>query len=203
MPSTKGVSCRLGSFCRGGESRALRGSLAAVAAALSVACGSDAVTMPQPPRPSPPPAAPSRQLSGSYEAVFTADAVCSDLPAVARSRTYSAVAGGQWLDLGGAVFGSAPPAYPTMNSLYVRIVEDFAYLYASDPPVIELPTSDTHLMIEGTAEGPVRDGTSELSFRGSFSYCAASTHVEGAFYGCLVNTISCRSENHRLTLTQK
>jgi hypothetical protein len=93
-----------------------------------------------------------------------------------------------------------------MNVLYVRLVGDFASVHASDPPVWEFLTPDTDLWIEGTAEGTVRDNTrdntSELSFDGSFSYCPASRRDEGSL-GCSVDRITCRSHNHRLTLTRK
>jgi hypothetical protein len=182
---------------------AMRMTVIASIVALSAACGIEsppAVTESfgaVAPTPVPP-----ALLPGNYEVVFAADAVCTSLPEAARTRTYTGSLGGSTIDLAGAIFASAPPEYPTMNFLYVRLVGDFASVYASDPPVWEFPTPDSDLLIEGAAEGTVRDNKAELPFDGSFSYCPASRHDEG-FLLCSGDRITCRSHNHRLRLTRK
>ena len=173
-----------------------------------VACGHEIPTAPtastvsvvMAPVPPPPPTPLS---PGSYEAIFTADSVCTDLPEAMRTRTYSASIGGREIAFSGAVFGSSPPHYPMMNVMYIRLGGDAVTLHASDPPVLERPTEDSFLMIEGSAEGTAGVHRSDLSFRGAFMYCAASKQSQGSFTGCLVDHITCRSENHRLTLTRR
>ena len=147
--------------------------------------------------------------TGTYEITLDADVACRDLPSTARRRTYSASftsTQGDRADyyfgtLSGADFVRGAASYPDWNVLTVKLVEDVAEVFFSDPPIWEHLTRDADLVIDGQGTGTVRADTSHLSFAGNFLYCSAPIRAD--YPECEVPEISCRSQNHQLTITRK
>jgi hypothetical protein len=141
---------------------------------------------------------------------FDADAMCTGLPPQLRSRTYAisfASRGGPWYigTLSGADFGKAlPGAYPgyDWNGLSVRITDDTAEFYASDPPIWEMLSAQSDLLIYVSAQGIIQADALQWTFSGSFAYCADSERDEG-YPECKVPEVACRSQSHRLTLIRR
>jgi len=143
---------------------------------------------------------------GAYEVVFVADAACTELPPVVRTRTYAGAFDGFVLHLSGSDFSvPAPIGYYAWDVIYLEMSQDSATAYFSDPPIWERPTPDTDLMIEGNAKGTVSSDGSQISlaFPGTFMYCPAVDRAESRQPKCEVARIRCESKNHQLTLTRK
>ena len=182
--------------------------VAVCALALLTACCGDrmpaspiAPTTPVPPTRPTPPASP---LPASFQIAFSADPACTMLPAVARTRTYSATTDGSGLpyliDLGNATFGG-DGSY-LWRSIYVKFVEDVAHLFFQDPPIWEELTGDQYVVIYGIeAVGSIRDLPATLSFEGYFTFCADAE--PDRYPECEVPEIVCRSKDHKLTITRQ
>jgi len=63
----------------------------------------------------------------NYEVVFVADAGCTDLPPVVRTRTYAGSFNGFRLELSGSEFAAG------WNVMSLKLDGDIAYVYAADP----------------------------------------------------------------------
>jgi hypothetical protein len=180
-----------------GESLAIRNILIASMAVLSIACGHEKPTAPTSTTPPASPITPPVRLAANYEVVFVADAACTGLPPVARTRTYTGVYDGAFVHLSGSDFTiPAPIGYFAWDVILLGVSGHSATAYFSDPPIWEHPTPDTDLMIEGNATGGTvsSDGQISFSFRGSFLFCRGE---------CAGPPIACSAQNHRLTLTPK
>ena len=149
----------------------------------------------------------------TYEVTFEADAACTDLLSAVRTRTNTASFASQGSSatdyfgtLSGADFArGVPGSYPgyNWNVLSVRVLDDVAQIFFSDPPIWEHLPPESDLVIEGDeAKGPVRADSSHWSFAGSFTYCPAAERGD-SYPECEVPEFSCRSQNHQLTLTRK
>ena len=181
----------------GGESLAMRIVVVASVVVLFVGCGRETPTAPTPTVVATPAVTPAPTVLRSYEVVFVADAVCTELPPVARTRTYTGAYDGFLLHLSGSDFSiPAPIGYFAWDVIHLEVSQDSATAYFSDPPIWEHPTPDTDLMIEGNAKGGAVNGDGQISFsfRGSFVFCRGE---------CAVAPIACSAQNHRLTLTPK
>jgi hypothetical protein len=185
----------------------MRFILVASVVVLLVGCGRENLTAPTRPvapvvqiAPAPAPASGSLR-PGNFEVVFAVDPACTDLPSLIRTRTYSGSFDGFFLRLSGSEFGATVES--TWDVMYVKVSEDSASVYFSDPPIWERPTTDSDLFIEGNAKGTAGSDTTKLSFRGSFSYCPKADRGESRYSKCEVSPISCRSVNHQLTLSPK
>lgn len=181
----------------GGESLAIRIVLLASIVVLFVGCGRETPTAPTPTVVSTAAVTPAPTVLPSYEVVFVADAACTELPPVARTRTYTGAYDGFLVHLTGSDFSiPAPIGYFAWDVIHLEVSQDSATAYFSDPPIWERPTPDTDLMIEGNAKGGTvsRDGQISFSFRGSFLFCRGE---------CAAPPIACSAQNHRLTLTPK
>ena len=148
----------------------------------------------------------SLDLRGNYEVTFVVDAACTDIPASARTRTYSASleqAGSFYLGtLRGADFAQgSPPGYSAWNVLYVSAFEDLAHVYFSDPPIWEHLTPESDLVIYGDALGAIRADSPPWSFAGTVGYCAEPE--PDSYPECEVPEIVCRGQDHHLTFTRK
>lgn len=146
---------------------------------------------------------PPVNLTGKYLLTFAADPVCPSLPEAVRTRTYSTTfpSWSAWrlITLGGAVFEPPGPSYPgsEFNVISVSVSENFASFYFEDPDIIERVDATSSLSIYGHAEGTITDSISELPITGTFDFCGGRK-ADGT--GCTV-AASCRSNNHKLTLT--
>src|SRR5262249_48002499 len=134
---------------------------------------------------------------------FEADPACTGVPAEARTRTYDIRFGpnGNWYwgTLSGAQFGKAKPgAYPgyDWNLVILKITDDKALFLASDPPIWEMLTARSDLLIYVSASGTIHADELQWTFSGDFEYCADSERDEG-YPECTVPEAVCRSENHR------
>lgn len=142
-------------------------------------------------------------LPGTFHISFSADAACTTLPAVVRTRTYSATIGGTGLpyliDLGDATFGG-DGSY-LWHTIYATFVEGAVHLYFQDPPIWEQLTANEYVVIYGIeAVGSVGELPATLSFSGTFTFCAGAD--PDRYPECDVPEIVCRSNNHTLTITR-
>lgn len=182
----------------GGESLAGRYILVANMVVLSIGCGQENPTAPTSTIPPAPPVNPTPVRLANYDVVFIADAGCTDLPSVVRTRTYAGAFDGLRLDLRGSDFGA------DWNVMSLQLDGDAAYVYANDPPIWERPTPDSDLFIDGEGAGSVlRDRSVTFAFFGIVDYCPSVDRAESRQSKCDVPRIRCESNHHRLTLTPK
>ena len=190
------------------RSRVHRRPLAVCALALLTACCGDGIAAPPtaptasalPTRPT----LPASPLPASFRVAFEADSACTMLPAVARTRTYSAAIGGNGspylIDLEGATFGG-DGSY-LWHTIYAKFVDDVAHLFFQDPPIWEQPTASQYVVIYGTeAVGTIRELPATLSFPGDFTFCADAEPER--YPECAVPEIVCQSNDHKLTITRQ
>jgi hypothetical protein len=161
------------------------------------------------------PGTPSVTMTGDYTISFSADASCSALPDEVRTRTYnvtmtpSSIAGipnHYGAVLGGATF------FPSVgsNTFSVGVAGTEANFNFGDPyddgtSIVEEVGPATYLAIWGGGVLSVGGPTISGSFDGTFQYCPSSTsmHGNGSIYGCPVQSISCSSKTHTVTLTRR
>ena len=158
-------------------------------------------------------ATPPTNLAGNYLMTFSADAACTSLPPVARSRTYSAVIVGEASGggtrfqgrLGGASFAPPGPSLTRYDSFFVAVFRDFARLLFDDPSfgtaIVEQLGPEMYVGIMGTAEGLITPSTSELPVSGRFEFC--DKKADAPFVQCSIIAIVCDPSNHHLTLTRQ
>jgi hypothetical protein len=198
MQWTKCITDPLWAAWAEGEPLAMRNVLLASMVVLSIACGQEIPTAPTSTVPPAPPVTPTPPRSANYEVIFVADSRCADLPSAVRTRTYAGTLDGFRLGLSGAEFGA------DWNVMSLTLDGDVAYVYATDPPILERPTPDTDLVIDGTGVGSVlRDGSVTFVFRGIVNYCSSVDRAESRQSKCDVPRIRCESNDHRLRLTAK
>jgi hypothetical protein len=165
---------------------------------------------------------------GEYTMSVVADSTC-DLPAVARTRTYSAtvtlrkysvnVPPERQTDfdvvLSGASFATRQGIAPT-NSLTVHAAGDYLVFYLDayevDGFITERLAAGTFVELTGVVAGFIgTSGVSSLPFDGWFTYCEGSSEVipDPAVQGPLgcgsIDPVykSCHSKNHRIVLTRR
>ena len=175
----------------------MRYILVASIVVLSIGCVHETPAAPTSTIPPAPPVSPAPVRLANYDVVFVADAGCTELPPVARTRAYTGAYDGFFVHLSGSDFSiPAPIGYFAWDVIHLEVSQDSATAYFSDPPIWERPTPDTDLMIEGNAKGGTvnSDGQISFSFRGAFLFCRGE---------CAVPPIACSAQNHRLTLTPK
>jgi hypothetical protein len=171
--------------------------------AILSACDGGPVTKPTNVENTARPADPPDNVSGNYTITITADEGCTSLPDSARTRDYSAFirSGSQLLTLSGSTFAPSQDGYPgtDWNVVATRITGDHASLWFQDPPIWEGTTADTFVLIDGYADGSFTSPRSELAVSGSITFCPSRDRS----YKCLTEAVSCKSTNHRLTLTRQ
>lgn len=149
-----------------------------------------------------PPATPAL-LPAQFQISFSADSACTALPAVARTRTYSATTNGNGspylIELANATFGGGSYLWHT---IYADVSGENARMFFQDPPIWEQLPSDQYLVIFGIeAGGPIRELPATLSFAGDFTFCAVAG--PDSYPECEVPEIVCRSSEHRLTVARQ
>jgi hypothetical protein len=153
--------------------------------------------------------APSPDISGTYTLTFVADSACTELPAVARSRTYtatikpssfSASANQYVVALSGATF------YPSNanDSLGIGIAGTYGRVTTFDYGigVAEELAPSTYVHIWGVADVSVQGATISGPLSGGFEYCQGSGLGPG-FYRCGAKPVVCERPLHRITLTRR
>jgi len=139
----------------------------------------------------------SFDLTGNFQVTFTADTACTALPAAARSRTYRAAGNGFLLTLYGGQFGLGDYKW---GVLYAGPFENFVNLNFNDPPVWDFLTPDTYVVFYGGASGIMVRDTGTFPASGEVTYCGDAEPDE--YPECHIAVVSCRSSQHRVTLTK-
>jgi hypothetical protein len=142
---------------------------------------------------------------------FTADAACTDLPAVARSRTYIADVRAETaiVRLGGAQFGAFGGISYSQRAgiIYQRRHSDAVEWWFQDPEIWELLDSDRYVVIYG---GPTRiplasDTTAlqaaDFTTWARIKYC--SERDSDTSPRCAVPENVCESNRHTLTIARR
>ncbi len=159
-------------------------------------------------------------ISGDYTMTLTADSACQDLPAEARSRTFTASI---------VPHGATGTRYfVTVQASSLRgsaafeagVTGDFLALrFNLDPGLIDRIAPDTYFQAGGGASATVTPGASLIAatFDGLLEYCRLKDSSTDPVNGCgpgssalaeptpsqPVNFASCQSRNHRLTFTRR
>jgi hypothetical protein len=144
----------------------------------------------------------SVDLTGRHRITFTADAACTDLPPIARVRTYLANVG-SITGLYGANFGGvSTPGNPyPWNVLYLSQFDDYALFNVQDPPVWELLPDNAYVVIYGDASGTVSSHGGTLMLTGFFSYCPRMK--PGEYPSCMDPETTCQSSRHHMTVARQ
>lgn len=155
---------------------------------------------------------PPVSLAGEYTVTFVADNACVDLPAEARTRTYTlsvtpasapnVPAGTSYTaTAGGATF------LGSLNNFPIGVSGDYADLWlhgGHDPALVEQIRPGTYLAISGNAATALATSPVNVStaFDGWIEYCAMPGPM-GANYSCRTSPTHCESAGHRVTLTRR
>lgn len=161
------------------------------------------------------PLGPSANAAGVYTLRLTADSACTNLPADARTRTYTAtiVPGGGsshfLANLSDARFLSkvpCPPGQPpetcTYNHLGIGIAGDYAGITAG---FVEQLGETTYLVVTAGAEGSFGPIGITAPLGGQFLYCPSEpVLIDQGTWACPANDdVQCDSYNHQLTLVRR
>jgi hypothetical protein len=178
--------------------------LGAVAVVLSAACGGESGRQPAP-LAQPTPVIASPGVLEKYRLTFTADPACRSFPDSIGTRTYAmdvALGSSPVATLKGAIFASPWVGFGSANVIYFRRGSDNAgKLYFADPPIVEMISPTSWLLIEGYAEGIVGGVTNVLSADATWLFCSDGTAVAGL--ACRAAELRCESEDHRLTMDRE
>jgi len=156
------------------------------------------------------PIAPSANIAGEYTLTFSADASCTDLPAVARMRSYAVMITREASSLSSQFYKISPTVgtfYPSnLNStLTAGVAGSFARVMSFDYGIglAEQVAPDIYVSIWGQSNAEINGPTISGVWSGGFEYCEGSGAGPG-FYRCSPRpTAYCEAANHRLTLTRR
>jgi hypothetical protein len=141
--------------------------------------------------------------------MLSADASCTDLPAIARTRSYLATIAREpsmWssqfykISLNGTFYPSN-----LNNSLTVGVAGSFARVASFDYGIgiAEQVAPSTYVSIWGQSDVEITGTTISGVWSGGFEYCEGPGAGPG-FYRCSPRpTAYCEAANHRLTLTRR
>jgi Carboxypeptidase regulatory-like domain len=162
------------------------------------------------------PLGPSANVAGVYTLTVTADSACSNLPAQARTRTYTAtiVPGGRSSSflatlsdarfLSGAPWcpGGHPPESCTYNQSGIGIAGDYASISVG---MVEQLGEVGYLAVGAGAEGSFGPTGITGPLSGSLLYCPSEpTQIDQGTWACLASAgVECDSRNHQLTLIRR
>jgi hypothetical protein len=153
---------------------------------------------------------PSADIAGDYALTITADSSCSELPDLARTRTYTAAIS-PWPSntphsylalLSGATFFPS-----TFNDrFFIWVAGNYARFYL-DPfddgsNIAEELEPDTYLSIWGVAELSAMGRTISGTLDGAIAYCSGPSAGRG-FYSCRTAQARCDSPHHRVMLVRR
>ena len=152
-------------------------------------------------------------IAGVYSLTLSAASSCTNLPAAARARSYTATivpgAGSTTflVGLSDARFLSLvpcigpPQASCTYNQLSIGIAGDFVSMGTTG--IVEHLQDTTYLVIAGGAAESFGASGMSAPFDGSFQYCASEpVWTSGEYWECQ-GSIQCDSRHHQLTLVRR
>ena len=160
------------------------------------------------------PVGPAPSIEGDYTLTLTADTACKNIPADARSRTYTATIAPLFgsrtrfrATLSGAGFVS------THDSALISTAGDFATFTVCDsdpsqsyclPGILEEIRVTNYLAIEGEGGATFDAAGMTMRFHGSFEYCPGEVVLTRDQYQCLATgPVQCESDDHTLTLVRR
>ena len=152
----------------------------------------------------------SANIAGEYTLTLSADASCTDLPAVARTRSYPATITRDASSLSSQFYKISLNAgifYPSnLNSSLTAGVAGSAVRVMSFDygiGIAEQVAPNTYVSIWGQSNAEISGPTISGVWSGGFEYCEGSGLGPG-FYRCSPRpTAYCEASNHRLTLTRR
>jgi len=151
-------------------------------------------------------------VAGTYDVTFTAANECTQLPAVARQRTYWAhvypngrrrfsveLVGGDFPY--GSVITAEVREEPT-RTLAIDIMTEPDWV---NPGIslVERVGSDMLLELTGSADLPLGAQSATAALDGTFATCAAQSAPADGPYRCPASPTTCRSANHRFAWTRR
>jgi Carboxypeptidase regulatory-like domain len=153
------------------------------------------------------PLGPPVNIAGTYTLTLTADRACTDFPAAARTRSYTAT-----ITQGGRVTSflarlSDARFFSTYNQLFISTAGDYASIgiwSSEDPGLVEQLPEATYFAVAGSAGAPFGPSGFTAPFEGDFEYCPNETALTGALYQCTASArVTCSSRTHQLTLVPR
>jgi hypothetical protein len=161
------------------------------------------------------PFGPSANIAGVYTLTLTADNACTDFPAEARTRTYTAtIVPGQssffLARLSDARFLPMMPCPPgpvvpscTYNQFGIGMAGDYANLGVSG--IVEQLGQEGYVAITAGAEGSFGPTGITTPLSGSFLYCPSEPYqIDIGEWACRAsNGVDCYSRNHQLSLVRR
>jgi hypothetical protein len=160
------------------------------------------------------PIGPSANVAGMYTATLTADSMCTNLPAEARSRSYTATIASSGRSssyvarLSDARFFSTVPCPPgrpaetcTYNQFGIGIAGDFANIGSGG--IVEQLADTTYLVFTGGGGASFDPSGITLPLDGSFQYCPNEpAWTSGEYWEC-EGGVQCDSHHHQLRLVRR
>jgi hypothetical protein len=152
-------------------------------------------------------------VAGNYQLTLTAANECTALPNAARQRTYrsqvypTSRVGWFSVELSGgdfpySSFVSAEVREP-LRTLRLHLVTEVDWVNPTTT-ILERIGPDMLLEFTGSADLPLGADSAAAAFDGTLSVCPAEAAVPSQTpYRCPVPPLTCRSANHRLTLTRQ
>jgi hypothetical protein len=160
------------------------------------------------------PIGPSADIAGVYTLTFTADSACTNLPAVARTRSYTATIVPDSRShfharLSDARFFSTSPCPPgrppetcTYNQFGIGIAGDYAGIGIG---IVEQLGEAGYLVFEAGAEGSFGAIGITAPLNGSVEYCPGEPYlIDQGDWACPGSAgVQCDSRNHQFALVRR
>jgi hypothetical protein len=152
----------------------------------------------------------STNIAGEYTLTLSADASCTELPAIARMRSYPVTITREASSLSSQFYKISPTAgtfYPSNlnNSLNAGVAGSFVRVMSFDYGIglVEQVAPNTYVSIWGASNAEIRGPTISGVWSGGFEYCEGAGTGPG-FFRCSPRPMAyCEAVNHRLTITRR
>ena len=159
---------------------------------------------------------PTVNIAGDYVLTFTADGACTDLPEIARGRSYRAAVTARPADGRSAIPGFdlkvvGSPVVGNMTGFPIGAAGSRLSFWlhgGHDPAVVEDLGANTYLAFSGTAAatvGPAGLSSITADFDGWIEHLVSMGPLGPWYYpqGAVISKATCESRTHRLTLTRE
>ena len=159
---------------------------------------------------------PTVNLAGDYILTFVADGACTDLPEIARGRSYRVAVTARPADGRSAIPGFdlkvvGAPVVGNMTGFPIGAAGSRLSFWlhgGHDPAIVEDLGANTYLAFSGTAEvtvGPAGLSSITATFDGWIEHLVLTAPVGPWYYpqGPPISKATCESRTHRLTLTRE